>query len=262
MIQSVDVFVSKHDIDSGARWAAVLAEKLEESSFGILCLTADNLSAPWLLYEAGALTKHISGKVCGLLIAGLNPANISGPLAQFQHRSWERDNVRALVRDLNKGVATPLEADQIDLVFDKWWGDLESGYTKALGALKKGNSAVTRPDRELLEELLQLIRSSKASDAGQTDLSDLRAAVAMFFNRIVNALSSTQRGLLFAIAHAKSTQDKNAFELAVQSANKADVDELLCRGLMWRDTTGVIRITKLFAHHLRKIGAQMETAKA
>jgi hypothetical protein len=37
----------------------------------------------------------------------------------------ERQNVYALVHDLNKEVTPPLEAKQIDLVFEKWWKDLD-----------------------------------------------------------------------------------------------------------------------------------------
>lgn len=57
VIQSLTPYVSSEDIDKGARWSTDIAKELEDSTFGILCVTKDNLEAPWLLFEAGALSK-------------------------------------------------------------------------------------------------------------------------------------------------------------------------------------------------------------
>ena len=62
VIQSLTPYVSSEDIDKGARWSTDIAKELEDSTFGILCVTKDNLEAPWLLFEAGALSKMM--KVC------------------------------------------------------------------------------------------------------------------------------------------------------------------------------------------------------
>jgi hypothetical protein len=99
MLQGLEVSLSKHDIESGSRWGTDVAKKLEDTSFGILCLSSSNLNAPWLLFEAGALTKQFDGKACGLLLGGLTPANITGPLAQFQHRLMEKPDFLQLLKD-------------------------------------------------------------------------------------------------------------------------------------------------------------------
>ena len=60
--------VSSEDIDKGARWSTDIAKELEDCSFGILCVTKENLEAPWLLFEAGALSKMMQkGAVCPFL---------------------------------------------------------------------------------------------------------------------------------------------------------------------------------------------------
>jgi hypothetical protein len=56
IIQSIDPYVSSEDIDKGARWSTDIAKELENSTFGILCVTKDNINAPWLTFEAGALS--------------------------------------------------------------------------------------------------------------------------------------------------------------------------------------------------------------
>lgn len=60
VIQSVKPWMSDADIRAGECWSNAVAKELQESSFGIICLTADNLMAPWILFEAGALAKTIS----------------------------------------------------------------------------------------------------------------------------------------------------------------------------------------------------------
>lgn len=48
--ETVKVFVSDH-ISPGEAWAQRLGTELEQSEFGILCLTQENFQAPWLLAE-------------------------------------------------------------------------------------------------------------------------------------------------------------------------------------------------------------------
>lgn len=57
VIQSLEPFASSEDIEKGSRWNTDIAQELKESTFGLICVTKDNLSAPWLNFEAGALSK-------------------------------------------------------------------------------------------------------------------------------------------------------------------------------------------------------------
>jgi hypothetical protein len=56
LVPAVEPWIST-GIDKGARWAPEIAENLEASGVGIVCLTSDNLTEPWILFEAGALSK-------------------------------------------------------------------------------------------------------------------------------------------------------------------------------------------------------------
>jgi hypothetical protein len=57
VVNAVEPFMSEMDIGKGALGVKVIADQLQSSRFGIICLTADNLSRPWINYEAGALAK-------------------------------------------------------------------------------------------------------------------------------------------------------------------------------------------------------------
>ena len=65
VIQAVEPYVSSEDIDKGARWTTDISKELEASQYGILCVTPENIEAPWLNFEAGALSKTIDkSRVC------------------------------------------------------------------------------------------------------------------------------------------------------------------------------------------------------
>lgn len=64
VIQSIEPYVSSEDIDKGARWSTDIAKELENSTFGILCDTKENIEAPWLSFEAGALSKTMEKVLC------------------------------------------------------------------------------------------------------------------------------------------------------------------------------------------------------
>ena len=55
IIQTVEVFYSPDDIAKGENWGNRLSEELEQSNFGIVCLTPENVLAPWIHFEDTSL---------------------------------------------------------------------------------------------------------------------------------------------------------------------------------------------------------------
>lgn len=160
IIQACDPFYSPEDIKAGMRWSVEIADKLQETEIGILCLTRDNLNAPWLMFEAGALSKQLESRVCPILF-GLSPADIQGPLTQFQLNEFCPDGVyRVLssINDLSKPNRLSLEV--LKDSFDKWWPDLDSSISKAKPIVSSPSIASSRSERDLIEEILIRIRNS------------------------------------------------------------------------------------------------------
>ena len=109
VIQAVKPYFTPEDIDKGSRWEGEIARELSDSHFGLLCLTPENLNAPWLLFEAGALSKNLDkSKVCPLLYS-LEPADVAFPLAQFQAAKFEKGEILRIVRIMNKGLRACLQ---------------------------------------------------------------------------------------------------------------------------------------------------------
>lgn len=115
--------MSEHDIGPGKRWGIELSTELEASNFGILCLTPENITAPWLLYEAGALAKLVAeSRVVPYLL--FNP-NVIGPLSQFQGVNADNEGTLKLVNGINQLSDNPLPNDRIARIFERAWPDLE-----------------------------------------------------------------------------------------------------------------------------------------
>jgi hypothetical protein len=159
VINVCEPYVSSADIDKGARWSTDIAKALDECSFGILCVTADNVTAPWLNFEAGALSKHVEkAQVCPFLY-GVKKAEVAGPLLQFQLTSAEKEDFYKLLATLNK-VAAPLSLPEQNLnyVFAKLWPDLEARLTGLSTALPTNAVKRNAGAHEILEEILELAR--------------------------------------------------------------------------------------------------------
>jgi hypothetical protein len=156
--------MSASDVEAGARWNERIQHQLNESRFGILCVTHENINSPWLLFEAGALAKTIEGNfVCPYLI-GLEPVDLpQGPLSQFQAKRACRSETRDLLLSINQALGEQrLEQGRVDRGFDRWWPDLET----ALASLPVGinGERQRRPVDEVVEEVLLLVRGLDRRD--------------------------------------------------------------------------------------------------
>lgn len=158
IINAIKPWLSSADIDKGARWSTDIASRLEAAKVGIICLTPRNLHSDWILFEAGALSKTLNNTfVCPFLI-GLEPSDVKPPLSQFQATRAVEIEVLKLLGTLNKALGEDaLDESHIKEAFEVWWPKLES----QLNSLPS-EEAVAKPhreDRELLEEILGLVRS-------------------------------------------------------------------------------------------------------
>ena len=160
VIQAAKPYFSPSDIDKGARWSNEIAKELEASTIGIICLTDDNLLAPWLMFEAGALSKSMEkSRVCPMLF-GVAPTDLSGPLVQFQAAPFSKEEVHKVIKTINAQLGDQaLEPSVLESVFEKWWPELEEKINKALAKERKKSNAEIRSDRELIEEVLKISRT-------------------------------------------------------------------------------------------------------
>lgn len=126
VINSIEPYVSSEDIDKGARWSTDIAKELEDSTFGILCVTKDNLEAPWLSFEAGALSKTMEKSFVTPFLFDIKRSEVKGPILQFQSTIFEKDDIKKMVKTLNKACGdSGISESRLEKSFDVWYPNLE-----------------------------------------------------------------------------------------------------------------------------------------
>ncbi len=159
MLQQVRPFMSKHDIESGARWAQRIQQELEETSYGLLVLTPSNVNAKWLLFEAGAISKIKNSITACILCRDLNDTQLSWPLAQFQMQRFDEESFAQLIRDMNHKTDRSLDEESMTLVIRKWWPDIKSEYDTILGSIAEEPTNNVMDEKEFQEEVLRTLRT-------------------------------------------------------------------------------------------------------
>ena len=164
VLQGVKPFVSAKDIDKGANWTVVLTEELETSDFGVVCLAADNLQSPWLHYEAGAISKSVSSRVCPVLF-GVEVADVQRPMSQLQITKLDRADMFQLMKSMNKVSPLPLLDADVQEAVDMWWPSLETKLSKIDAPAARDLEPAPEPPKpevvanEMIEEVLRRMRS-------------------------------------------------------------------------------------------------------
>lgn len=162
-LQFVKPYFSPEDIEKGAKWGAEMAKELETSDIGVICLTRDNTEKPWILFEAGALSKSLErSRVCTLLF-DVDPSDVKGPLTSFQATRFMREDFKRLFAAINSAAGdSRLETPVLDNVFEMWWPKLEEEITAILKSSDKVTKKERRSERDILEELLELTRMNSS----------------------------------------------------------------------------------------------------
>lgn len=169
VVNNLDPWVSSEDIEKGANWGATIALELEQSNFGIICLTRENQGSVWLNYEAGAIAKKMAGttaRAATFLIDFESDSEVTGPLFQFQSTKPTRDEVLKLVKTLNKAAGSPRGPEQLKRSVDMWWPELERAIVHANRA-ELASSVERRSERDVLDEVLIHVRDI-ARDVGRS----------------------------------------------------------------------------------------------
>jgi hypothetical protein len=165
VLQTVKPYFTPNDIDKGNRWSSDIANELDNSAVGVFCITRENLNSPWIMFEAGAISKKVDSSLVCPILFGLGNADITGPLTQFQTTLFTESDMYSLVSTINKANTDNVLADKVlRNAFDAFWPKLDARIVELLADKAPGKEGHARDEREILEEILGLSRNILKAD--------------------------------------------------------------------------------------------------
>lgn len=96
---SIQVFNSISDIQKGESWVNAIQNQIVNTDIGILCITNDNISSPWLNFEAGVLNRN-SIQLIPILI-DCSYSELKAPLSLFQAFIFEKNDLFRILKTIN-----------------------------------------------------------------------------------------------------------------------------------------------------------------
>lgn len=168
VVHTVRPYVSAENIDKGERWSLDIAKQLEDTNFGVIVMTPENIVAPWILFEAGALSKSIERSRVSPLLFELSPSDFANsPLLQFQLTMFKKDDFRKLLNSMNNSAPEneKLSIEVLNKSFNRAWNELEDEIKKIKfskpSAGVSPSPATPKDDKldKILEELLTIART-------------------------------------------------------------------------------------------------------
>jgi hypothetical protein len=171
IIQNVKPFYSPNDIEKGARWSEEIRTRLESIHYGLIFLTPENQHAPWIQFEAGALSKLDRSRVVPFAL-DMRPTDVTGPLSQLQVVTFTKEDIFKLVREINLSLAD-LGADEkaLEKLLDSLWPELERDIQSAIATDPGRDVPRERDSSEILDEILERVRKleSIATDGSRVE---------------------------------------------------------------------------------------------
>jgi hypothetical protein len=204
VLQTIKPYMSAEDIEKGDRWSLNLAKELEETNFGIICMTPDNLEAPWIFFEAGALSKSIDrARVAPVMFEVAATALAGSPLLSFQYTLFKKDDFGKLIQTINASAneMERLNSDVVSKSFDRGWADLEKDIAK-IEFLTGQHSKRPRHRTDVstlenveksLEEILNLTRSQAKLLRSPEDLLPIQYLAQVLDQEILRRLPPDHR---------------------------------------------------------------------
>lgn len=222
VVRNAEPWLSKEDLRKGLQWLPELNKNLGAAGFGLSVLTADNKDAPWLVFEAGVISRALSDKYCCPLLCDLKQTDISGPFASFQSTTiTKKEDMLRLVKTMNDASGeSKVDEERLMKWFLRAWDDFDKQVNQALAAQSPSSSpAKAGPtDRELLEEVLSTVR--RLAIEPRTPMEEMRsrgfeaplAVPADFVLRDFSRLDPQLQVQLFELLHQPERVDPELWE--------------------------------------------------
>jgi hypothetical protein len=211
------------ELEKGVPWEPDLEGQLSSISAGIVCLTPENLSTPYIHWEAGKLSKSMETARVYTYLYDLSPGEVRKPLSQFQHTLADSKNETL---KLAKSISEFLQSADNEQIITKRVELAWPNWDSALKAVKSQNE----PERHPLPlpvmtaEVLDLSR--EWSREGPKLFSALSSTLTTSLNHLETNLESGLKRLESDIEKLSVVDKLSAGFLPTVESNKKAIQEV------------------------------------
>lgn len=157
-LQSVRTWKSDTDINKGTGWVQSLFDSLDGAKFSIICVTPENMTKPWLLFELGVSIGKLNQAAPVLL--GVKSADVTPPMSLFQVTQLaDMEDMTKLLLEINRHSEPPAPEMVVRKALQRCWPEM----AVEIAALEAEPSPVpvpaARTEGSKIDELLALVRS-------------------------------------------------------------------------------------------------------
>lgn len=156
---TIKSFMSSKDIAAGDRSIRTLFTMLEKCNYGVCFINSENARAPWIQFEAGALSKIIDdSKVMVLILDESSISSLYGtPLSEFQHKLFNKEDIKSIFEEIIKNFGFNDDKESFMQRFNGSWDEF---YDKSRAVLdeKKGKKEDVRDEQYTEKEALDTIK--------------------------------------------------------------------------------------------------------
>ncbi|WP_429969409.1 TIR domain-containing protein [Enterococcus sp. AZ049] len=178
VLQYVKPYMSAKDIHLGSRWSNDIDENLRSNDFGLVFVTEENIDAPWINFEAGALSKNLKSRLVPMIYDTDVTILNTGPLKQFQSaKDFSEASLLDLIQSINVASEdnVKLSPERLQASFNKWWPELD-GKLKEVPSVEVKNASEDNKnfDTQALKLILNKLEILERRDSSNLKNSDRR----------------------------------------------------------------------------------------
>ncbi|EOH79759.1 TIR domain-containing protein [Enterococcus casseliflavus] len=178
VLQYVKPYMSAKDIHLGSRWSNDIDENLRSNDFGLVFVTEENIDAPWINFEAGALSKNLKSRLVPMIYDTDVTILNTGPLKQFQSaKDFSEASLLDLIQSINvvSEDNVKLSPERLQASFNKWWPELD-GKLKEVPSVEVKNASEDNKnfDTQALKLILNKLEILERRDSSSLKNSDRR----------------------------------------------------------------------------------------
>lgn len=223
---TINSFVSSRDIRGGSRSISELFKKLQICNYGICFINSDNVRAPWIQFEAGALSKIVDESRVMILLLDEKCLKLldDTPLREFQHKLFYKEHIKSIFEEVIEKFGLTTSKESFMYRFESGWEEFNN---KSCVILKE-NSEVTehiqqlghadKEEWDMLKKMLLNIQNSLKTEYSQSIKESKELVVEL--RKIVKSMSPED------LKDMKMQFKVQRYELVFQQ-NIGDIEEVI-----------------------------------